>query len=515
MSDFSDLPGTSKEEAVPSLDGTLAPRSNIGFWRSRSSQLRQFVLEHLWAVSSLVALICLLYWPTLRYEFLNWDDLSYIVENDLIKSWHPLNLWRVMTEPVTRNFAPLTIATFLIEHTLWGLNSGGYHATNVLLHALNAVLVFAFVKQWTRNSWAAWIGAALFAVHPMQIESVAWVSSRKTLLSSASMLACGMCYLRPQRTVRNEAWGLLWLLLGLLCKASTVVVPPIVVAYDMLVARKKFSEAVPSQVIPCFLCVMLTLITMSAQNTVMGGVRTHMEMNKLEIVAIDATLMVRYLSMLAVPEKLCVLYDPPTRGIAVQIALSLLAWGGLTGFLWVRRDQYPRLAFGLATWYWLLFPVLNFFPITTLMNDRYMYLPCIVVFMAVVETVRLLGVWVCARWGDRESTRSLFVSLNTVLFVSLIGAYAIASHRYLPVWRNPMTLWGHARQVTPTLAVVHIQWATTLQAHGDIPGALSALQFALDQCHPDPGDVKLIQEMQAEWSEVHTTAETLSFPGRS
>ena len=124
----------------PLPQASLLPSSGTGFWRTRGTQLREYLAAHVWAVSSLVTIVCLLYTPTLNYEFLNWDDLSYIVDNDLIRSWHPLNLWRVMTEPVTRNFAPLTIVTFLVEHTLWGQNSGGYHATNVLLHT-NLVLM--------------------------------------------------------------------------------------------------------------------------------------------------------------------------------------------------------------------------------------------------------------------------------------------------------------------------------------------------------------------------------------
>ena len=78
-------------------------------------------------------MVWILYAPALRFEFLNLDDHPYLTHNDLIKSWHPLSLWRVMTEPVARNYAPLTIGTFLVEHTLWGLNPSGYHATNIAL----------------------------------------------------------------------------------------------------------------------------------------------------------------------------------------------------------------------------------------------------------------------------------------------------------------------------------------------------------------------------------------------
>ncbi len=479
------------------MDGN-SPRES--FWLCQLAKLRAYLQANFWAVASLVIITCVLYAPTLKYGFLNLDDPWYIINNDLIKSWHPLNLYRILTEPAARNFAPLTIGTFLVEHTLWGLNAGGYHATNVLLHALNTVLVYALIRQLTQNAWSAWLVAALFALHPMQVESVVWISSRKTLLSSTFMLLCGICSLRPDRTFRDEMWTLLWLVLGLASKASTVVVPPIVMAYDYLIRRETLEKAILKQLFPCILCAMLTFITMSAQVTIVGGVRSHLHLNKLEMIGVDATLMSRYLAMLAVPRDLCIYYDPPTQGIGLQIAASLAAWGGLTAFLWVKRERYPRLAFALAMWLWLLFPVMNFFPITTLMNDRYMYLPCLVVFCLAVEGLRHAGLWISERLGGGSTARSMSLATAVSICCIGIGAYAEASVKYLAVWRNPVSLWSYAREHTPSLVIVQRQYADALYRSGDTPGALDALQYTLDNCQPDEGEVTLIHELQAEWS---------------
>lgn len=487
------------ETAVAS-DASSTSSDFDGVWADRGHQLGRFLKHHWWAVASLVTLVAVLYAPIVEYAFLNLDDLSYIVNNDLIKSWHPLNLWRVMTEPVTRNFAPLNIGLFLVEHTLWGLNSGGYHATNLVLHAINAVLVYALIRQLTQNRWTAWIVAALFTVHPVQVEVVAWISSQKTLLSSMFMLLCGLCYLRPQRTGRDEAWGLLWLSLGLLSKASVVVVPPIVVAYDVLVARKSVPEATGRQILPCFLCVLLTLITMNTQMTVGGGLRGHLELSKLEILGVDATLMFRYLALLAVPRGLCVFYDPPFRGIAPQIAAAVLAWGGLTAFLWMKREKYPQLAFALATWLWLLFPVMNLFPITTLMNDRYMYLPCLVVFTVVAMACFRCGEWLIGDWESSPLKRVVSFATTFTLSITIVGAYFTASMNYLPVWRNPRTLWEYARQQTPSLPIVHIQWADALYLSGDVTGALAALEVAAQHPQLDEGNLMVIEMLQGKWS---------------
>jgi protein O-mannosyl-transferase len=500
---MSDPTSHSEGAAVEPGSNTAANPAMIPTSPAELGLRRQFILDlktNVWAVVSLITLVGVLYAPIVGYEFLNLDDPFYVVHNDIIKSWHPLNLWRVLTEPVARNFAPLTIATFLVEHTLWGLNAGGYHATNLVLHAINAILVFALMRQLTKNNWTAWIVSALFAVHPLQIESVAWVASRKTLLSSMFMLLSGICYLRPQRTGRDEAWGLLWLALGLLSKASCVVVPPIVVVYDVLVARKTLTESTGRQVVPVFLCVLLTYITMSAQFTVGGGLRGHLELNKLEIIGVDATLMIRYLAMLAVPRGLCVFYDPPFRGIGPQIAAALLAWGGLAAFLWVKREKYPQFAFALATWLWLLFPVMNFFPITTLMNDRYMYLPCLVVFTLVAVVCRRCGEWMLSGWQASPLKRQVSLATTATLSIAIVGASMGVSMNYLPVWRNPRTLWDHARQQTPSLPIVHINWADALYRSGDVQGALEALEVAAQHPKLDEGNVKNIESLRKEWS---------------
>ena len=477
-----------------------SPKKASGGLRSPWVDFRDTVSLGFWPIVSLLVMVGCLYAPVLKYEFLNLDDPAYIVENDLIKSWHPRSLWRVMTEPVARNYAPLTIGTFLVEHTLWGLNSSGYHATNVLLHAINAVLVFVLIRQLTRHTWTAWMVAALFAVHPMQVETVVWVASRKTLLSSTFMLLSGLCYLRPGRTGKNEVWGALWLVLGLLSKASTVSIPPIVVAYDIFIRRKSFADAVVRQILPGVLCVMLINYTMSAQVSQIGGTRDHLVMNKFQIAGVDATLLFRYLSMLAVPRQLCVYYAPPWKGIWPQIAVSVVIWSAVTVFLWRKQRQYPRRAFAWAAGLWLLFPVMNFFPITTLMNDRYMYLPCLAVMWMAVEGLRQVGARLAGSSTDREGDVGLGVWLTRAVCVVAIGAYACATQHYLPVWRNPMTLWAYARQQTPSLIIVHRQWADALHASGDIPAAIAELQDILDHMHPDEGEANLAKELQAKWA---------------
>ncbi len=257
----------------------------------------------------LLAVVAIVYWPTASFQFLNWDDPWYVTDNPLVRSWSPSNLAAIATEPCSKNYAPLTIFTLLVEHTFFGDWAGGYHLVNVGLHALNALLVLMLVPQVTKSSAAAWVAALLFAVHPIQVETVAWISSLKSLLAATGMLASLIYWLRPGRTGRDEALGLGWLVFALLAKASAVVTPAIVLLYDVIVSRKKWTEAISRQVLPGLFCLMALFQNMHAQNQIWGGIREHFDWGRARILAVDSVIVWRYLRMLAAPFDLSVMYD--------------------------------------------------------------------------------------------------------------------------------------------------------------------------------------------------------------
>lgn len=457
------------------------------------SKRHQTVLQ----CAALVVLGLVAFWQSVAFDFVNWDDIAYVQENELIQSWSPSGLWGIATETVTRNYAPLTIFSFLVDHTIWGMNPSGYHATNVLLHLVNGVLVFFLLRQLTGNLFVAWLTAALFLIHPVQIESVVWISSRKGLLCSVFMLWASIVRLRPEVTARQDAWYIGLLIAALLSKALAIVFPPIVLLYDLIIRREKSSTAMARQVIPGLLTLLLLLHTMGAQNTVLGGVRGHMDFSLPHILAIDVTILWRYFGMLFWPTDLCVMYDPPTRGIAAQVAIGSLAWAFIGYGLWRIRKSQPLWILGALSILLLLFPVLNFFRITTLMNDRYLYLPCIMVF-AMTAGVLHRGVQYVASEAEglvlffRNSLRGL------VLIVALVVCLTL-TQKHLPVWQNSKTLWTHALQRSPGIPVVQIQMALTLHASGQSREAIRHLQLALFQCQPDDLDRERMLFMIEDW----------------
>jgi protein O-mannosyl-transferase len=457
------------------------------------------------AIVSLLGLVAAVYSPVAGFGFVNWDDPWYVLKNPLLESWHPTNLWRIATEMSVKNYAPLTIFSLLVDRTLFGLDAGGFHVVNVTLHAVNTLLVCLLVGRLSGHRSVGIITAALFAVHPVQIETVAWVSSRKTLLCSLFMLGSGLCWLRPDRSGRHEFWGSLLLGLALLSKAAGIVLPAIVVAYDVLIARRQVRDAISRQLIPAFLCVLLLSITMSAQNQYMGGLRGHMELSKAHILAVDSIILWKYVGMLLIPINLSVLYAPSTSGISGAVAGSLLGWAVVVAACWHWRHSRPTVVFAVVCWFCLLAPVLNLFPITTLMNDRYLYLPCLCVFAlgsgAAVNLIALgrslsLDESMTANYRRQLATNSL----AAIIVAAVVCGYALASTQRLPDWKDDYSLWRKTVGQVPQLAVVQIQWADALHAAGQDTAARAALHLALARCNPDVGDRERIRRRLDDWS---------------
>lgn len=441
-------------------------------------------------IGSLVALVAGTYWPVASFGFVNWDDPWYVINNPYLRSWQLSNLGAIATDVIIRNYSPLTIYTYLAEFTFFGVDATGYHLVNMLLHAVNAVLVFVLISQLSGSRGVAWGTAALFAVHPVQIESVAWISSMKGLLCGVFILAHLVCRLRPERTPKQEVWGLVFFFLALMAKSLTVVVPAIVLLYDIWICRQKFSQAITRQFIPGMLSVWMLLTTMGAQATVLGGVRGHWELSRLHILAVDSVILWRYVGMLLWPTKLSVLYDPAVSGIAGQVALACLGWGIVVGLAWRSRQSHPHVRFALASALVLLIPVLNLTPITTLMNDRYLYMPSIP-FFALLLSLMETG---CQRL-DRVKRAWL------VIPVVATAALLITSRLHLPVWQNDEALWRHTVSQTPTLPLVQFQYATMLHTRGQHAEAVAVLKSTLREMNPDDADEQRFRKQIQEWAD--------------
>lgn len=455
---------------------------------------------------SLGIVVILSFGTAISFGFVNWDDPWYVINNPLVKSWHPDNLQKIATQVVTRNYAPLTVLSFLIDHSLYGLWAGGYHLTNILLHAINAILVFLLVTRFTNNRLVGWATAAVFAIHPVQVETVVWISSRKGLLSGTFILASLWYWLRKDRTLEQNTCGFLFFICALLSKALAVVVPAIVLCFDFWVAKVPFREAFKKQILPGCCAVLLLVITMLAQTSELGGVRDHFGMSKLETLSVDSVIMSKYVQMLLWPDIRSVLYSPPTTGIGWQIMVSITCWL-VAAFLFVRiGKRQPLVLFAAGTFLLLLLPVMNLFPITTLMNDRYLYLPCIpffaLIFSACVHILESLKQRLSMRFKGKPLSGYLVPSVFGVLVLALLTRFSLQTEQYLSVWKDDLTLWKYTAEQVPQLPVVQIQLANSYHNQGQHARAVAIIKQAMQDTSPDQLDQQRMEKKIREWEQL-------------
>lgn len=184
----------------------------------------------------LFSITLLFYWPATTFPFVNYDDPAYVFDNPEVLpglSWHSLK-WS-LTAIVSSNWHPVTLWSHLLDCSLFGQFAGGHHLTSILLHATNTVLLWVLIFRWTKQFWPSALVAALFAWHPLNVESVAWISERKNVLSTFFFSLTLWSYSRyvEQKSKKFYALALLFFLLGLAAKPMLVTVPFILLLLDV------------------------------------------------------------------------------------------------------------------------------------------------------------------------------------------------------------------------------------------------------------------------------------------
>jgi tetratricopeptide (TPR) repeat protein len=461
----------------------------------------------------LALVTAVLYWPAAGGGFVNFDDDLYVTGNVPVRSgltWEGIK-WACLN-PVADVWHPLTIWSHMLVCQVGGLSPWGHHLVNVLLHALNAGLVFVLLQLMTRATWRSLCVAALFAVHPLRVESVAWVSERKDVLSTCFGLLCLWAYVRyvqspesrvqslqsekpvqsskfkvqsPLTTLHAPRSPLFWYVLslvfftlGLMSKPMLVTWPFVMLLLDYwplrrLEPRLDAPRSTPMrpviEKIPFFalaaLMSVVTYVVQQQQGAVTGA-------QNLPLGARGANALVsygRYLGKLFWPTDLAVFYPHPGHW---PLGVVMLAGGlllGVSGVFWALRQRYP---FFLVGWLWFLgtlVPVIGLIQVGgQSMADRYTYFPHI-------------GVLILAVWGACELTRTWrYQALALSLAASVAVVFCvILTRQQIACWRDSEALFRHALEVTQNNALAHNNLGIALGEQGQLDEALHEYEEAI------------------------------------
>ena len=412
---------------------------------------------------ALAAATFALFAPTLGYDLVDLDDNAYVSQNAVVLgglNWPAVRL--VFTQTYAAMYAPLLWVSYMLDVECFGQTAWGFHFVNVLLHALNASLFFLLLFAWTRKPWRAFFFAALWAWHPLRVESVAWIAERKDVLSGLFFLLCLAAYgaaRRPAaadaaaaapcaRAFRAEAYwsAVLFLGLGLLVKPSLVPVPALLLLLDFWPLRrvapdaKSLVRAAPrllAEKIPFFLLAGAAA-ALSAQAHEASGALAETPLGlRLKALPIHCGF---YLFKIFRPRNLTPLYQEVLFSRA-DFAIGLFLLAGITLWTWWSLRRRPNEFVGWLWFLGLLVPVVGLvrFGVQSV-ADRFTYLP------AMGLSAALLFVWPTCR---RPAAARPLAALRALAAAALLAALAFLSCRYLPAWRNSSALYDNVLRYFP------------------------------------------------------------------
>ena len=436
-----------------------------------------------------------IYGQVYGFDFLNYDDTLYITENDRTQQGLDLdNVKWAFTTGHASNWHPLTWLSYMLEVSLFGVAPGLHHLVNVLFHAVNTVLLFYLLRAMTGGAlWRSAFVAALFALHPLHVESVAWIAERKDVLSTLfGFLAMGgyCAYVRHPSVVRYVL-VVVPFVLSLMAKPMLVTLPAVLLLLDYWplgrlkatgeekggMARKTVRLAIEKA--PLFaLALASSAATVLAQRA--GRSMTGLEALPLTVRLGNAAVSyVRYVLMTFWPRGLAVFYPHPGRGLpAWQAALAV---AGLTAFSLVVLARGRKRPYLLTGWLWYLVTLLPVIGIVQVgaqaMADRYTYVPLIGLFIIVTWCVADFAAWLPApRTG-------LAIASGAAL-----AALALCSFVQVGYWRNNVTLFEHALEVTSGNLLAHKNLGVELSSQGRYPEAIGHFTKAIEI---NPNDAEL------------------------
>jgi len=325
--------------------------------------------------------------PALQNKFTNLDDTQYLVENPVVKELNAENIKTIFSEQFVGNYQPITMLSYMVEYTLWGLNPFGYHLMNLLFHLLGTLLVFHIIKKLSGNDLIAFITSLLFGIHPLHVESVAWIAERKDVLYGFYFLWALYLYILHTKQEKQFSkyflFSLILFVFALLSKAQAVVLPVVFFAVDFLM-KGKFTKKTILEKIPFFvLAVAFGLIAIKVQGKA-GAMQTFQYFPFYERILFSCYAFMTYLHKLILPINLSCFYPYPETDDKINtvwVYLSPAVLLALSFIIWKYFRTYKVVLFGVAFFLITIALVLQLLPIgDALYADRYTYIPSIGLF---------------------------------------------------------------------------------------------------------------------------------------
>ncbi len=429
---------------------------------------------------ALVVLTLAVYAPVFEFEFLNYDDPSYVVDEPHVNTGLTLdNVRWSLTAYANANWHPLTMLSHMLDVTLFGIDSRAHHGVSLVLHAANVVLLFWLLTLATSQIWPSAFVAALFAVHPLNVQTVAWIAERKSVLSTAFWLLALLAHFSYRRSGSRSSRvsGIVFAGLALASKPMAVTLPLTLVLFDFwpLAAEPagrgsktaRYARELAPVVALSFACGLLTLAAQHAGQAIQPLAAISFP----DRVGNGVVAYVWYLKTMVWPAGLAVFYPHPMGTItASAVAVSAVVLAAVSALAFAMRRKVPALTMGWCWYVGTLLPVAGFIQVgSQAYADRYAYVPLIGIFIALAwSAVYVLG-RAPAAWR----------AVAAIGGAASIAALALATRHELPYWHDTIALFTHATQVVPNNSLAENNLGMALVGRHDVAAALPHFENAV------------------------------------
>ena len=409
-----------------------------------------------WHIPLILIITFIVYIPALNAGFVNWDDPDYVGENNpLIRDFSRLP--ELLTTSIQGNHHPVTMFSLALNYAISGDAAWSYHLFNIIFHLVNCFLVYRLAYVLTRNNTlVAFVTSLLFAIHPLHVESVAWVSERKDVLYALFFLAGHIAYTRYIDTdSKKQYWlTLLFVVLSLLSKPAAVIFPVSLLCIDVL-RQRKFSLKLITEKIPFFIpAIIMGLMIVNAQQKVGATGEDYFGLGKNILFGFYGIMM--YFVKMIIPYKLSAFYPFPPLNEKLSMAYYIapvftLLLAAVTFFTWKR---YRFVAFGIGFYIVNLLLVLQIFPVgSAVIAERYTYVPYIGLF------------FIAGCLLDRIAKKNMNMAYSIIGPVALI--FCVVTFLQVQTWKDGATLWDSVIKNQPSSRAYSAR-ATLLRKDGNM-----------------------------------------------
>jgi len=400
-------------------------------------------------ISILMLVTAIVFFNTLQNDFTNWDDDIYLFSNNYIKELSSTGIYNIFSESYFGNYHPLTTLTYAVEYKLFGFNASYFHFTNYLLHLINTLLVFLLFRQFTKRMDIPFITALLFALHPMHVESVAWISERKDVLYSFFYLASLIFMVRYIKAgFKNFGFYILAFVLFLfsLMSKSAAVVLPVSFLISIYFLTKKITVKDILLCLPFFvLSVVFGIVALQTQNVATNDATIiYTGLNRVLIVFYAVGF---YIIRFIFPYNFSAFHSLPNATnnlLPSEFYAAPLILIIVIALVFISKKEFRQvMIFGLLFFMVNMALVIQIIPLgQAIVSERYTYIPYIgLSFIAAFGFIHL-----------KESKNSTLVTVAGLLFMGFLTVSTFLQNK---VWANSITLWSKAIEVNPQNSVAY------------------------------------------------------------